>query len=86
MSLTSQSNNFFKKNKNRSHKDYKFISILLWVLININNTKKHRTSSDPMDKLNDLSFNFVFLNIYIYVCVCGGVVQKVLNLSLKEEV
>ena len=24
---------FFKKNKNRLHKDYKFISILLWVLI-----------------------------------------------------
>ena len=31
--------NPFKNNKNRSHLDYRFISILLWVLIWINNTK-----------------------------------------------
>ena len=44
----------FKKNKNRSHYGYKFISILLWVLININNTKENGISSDPMDRLNDI--------------------------------
>ena len=42
---------FFKKNKNRSHLDYKFISILLWVLISINNTKNNRTSSDLKDEV-----------------------------------
>ena len=30
----------FKKTKNQSHSDYKFISILLWVLIWINNPPK----------------------------------------------
>ena len=39
---------FFKKNKNWSHYDYKFISILLWVLIWINNTQNNKTSSDLM--------------------------------------
>ena len=40
-----------KKNKNWSHLDDKFISILLWVLIWINNTKSNWTSSDLMDKI-----------------------------------
>ena len=42
---------FFEKNKNWWHEDYRFISILLWVLIWINNTKNNRSSSDLMDKI-----------------------------------
>ena len=40
MELILQSNNFFKKNQNRSHEDYKFISILLRVFDINKNTKK----------------------------------------------
>ena len=40
-----------EKNKNRSYQDYKFISILLWVLIWNNNTKNNWTSSYLMDKI-----------------------------------
>ena len=60
--------------KNRSHYDYKFISILLWVLIWINNTKNSRTSSDLMDSLSlffspFFKYNPCFIYIYIYIYI-----------------
>ena len=41
-----------RKTKIRSFLDHKFISILLWVLTWINNSKFKWTSSDPMDIMN----------------------------------